>query len=321
MIVVTGACGFIGSCLIKKLNDENFNRIVAVDDFSNDTKNRNIEGKRISLKIHRNEFADWLKNNGRNVEFIFHLGAKTDTTFQDKKLLKELNTDYTKRIWTLCIAHQIPLIYASSAATYGDGEWGYDDDEALIPKLRPLNLYGESKQNFDVWALEQTEKPFYWAGLKFFNVYGPNEYHKGRMASVVYHAHQQIKENGFLRLFRSHHPSYADGEQLRDFIYVEDVVEVMYWMMHHRKNSGIYNLGTGQARTFLSLGKAVFSALGISENIQFIDTPIDIRDKYQYYTQAETSKLRSIGYDQPFTTLESGIDHYVSNFLKSDSIN
>jgi len=315
MIVVTGACGFIGSCMVGKLNDHGFNRIVVVDDFSNEQKNKNLEGKAIYLRIHRDEFVAWLRTNSRMVEFIFHLGAKTDTTLKDRKVLAALNTEYTKHLWSICSESQIPLIYASSAATYGDGSCGYDDDEKLIPRLKPLNLYGESKQEFDIWALEQENQPFYWAGLKFFNVYGPNEYHKGRMASVVYHAFNQIQETGYLKLFKSHHPDYTDGGQLRDFIYVQDVVDVMYWMMHKRQNSGIYNLGTGQARTFLNLGQGVFSALNRTEDIQFIDTPIDIRDKYQYYTQANMGKLRGIGYTASFISLETGIEKYVKEFL------
>ncbi len=315
MIVVTGACGFIGSCMVGKLNDHGFNRIVVVDDFSNEQKNKNLEGKTIYLRIDRDEFVAWLRKNSRMVEFIFHLGAKTDTTFKDWQVLTALNTEYTKRLWSICSESQIPLIYASSAATYGDGSYGYDDDEKLIPRLKPLNLYGESKQEFDVWALEQENQPFYWAGLKFFNVYGPNEYHKSRMASVVYHAFNQIQETGYLKLFKSHNTDYTDGGQLRDFIYVQDVVDVMYWMMHKRQNSGIYNLGTGQARTFLSLGQGVFSALNRTEDIQFIDTPIDIRDKYQYYTQANMGKLRGIGYTASFTSLETGIEKYVKEFL------
>ena len=315
MIVVTGACGFIGSCMVGKLNDHGFNRIVVVDDFSNEQKNKNLEGKTIYLRIDRDEFVAWLRKNSRMVEFIFHLGAKTDTTFKDWQVLTALNTEYTKRLWSICSESQIPLIYASSAATYGDGSYGYDDDEKLIPRLKPLNLYGESKQEFDVWALEQENQPFYWAGLKFFNVYGPNEYHKSRMASVVYHAFNQIQETGYLKLFKSHNTDYTDGGQLRDFIYVQDVVDVMYWMMHKRQNSGIYNLGTGQARTFLSLGQGVFSALNRTEDIQFIDTPIDIRDKYQYYTQANMGKLRGIGYTASFTSLETGIEKYVKEFI------
>jgi ADP-L-glycero-D-manno-heptose 6-epimerase len=315
MIVVTGAVGFIGSQLIEKLNNENFNDIIAVDNFDREDKNKNLLGLKIKEKIDRDVFIRWLSKNGAAVEFIFHIGAKTDTTLFDVELLTKMNTQYTKDIWKLCIENQIPLVYASSAATYGLGEFGYDDNEAEIPKLKPLNPYGQSKQDFDVWALEQTEKPFYWAGLKFFNVYGPNEYHKGRMASVVWHAYNQILKTDAMKLFRSHNPKYKDGEQMRDFVYVKDVIDVCYWLMHHRKDSGIYNLGSGKARTFLDLTKAVFKALDKNEDISFIDTPEDIRDKYQYFTEANMEKLKSIGYPKEFATLENGVEDYVKKYL------
>ena len=189
------------------------------------------------------------------------------------------------------------------------------DDESQIPGLKPLNPYGQSKQDFDLWALQQKENPFFWVGLKFFNVYGPNEYHKGRMASVVWHAYNQIKDTGEMKLFRSHNPDFKDGEQKRDFIYVDDVLDVCYWLMHHRKNSGIYNLGSGEARTFLDLTRAVFQAMGVPENISFIDTPEDIRDKYQYYTEADMDKLRSIGYSKKFLSLEEGVKKYTNSLL------
>ncbi len=316
MIVVTGAAGFIGSCMISKLNEENFNDIVAVDKFDNELKNKNLGGKRILKKVPREEFIDWLDNNHIEVEFIFHLGARTDTTEFDKELLSSLNTEYTKKVWSKCVTYQIPLVYASSAATYGLGEFGYDDNETNLDQLRPLNPYGDSKNAFDQWALTQKEKPFYWAGLKFFNVYGPNEYHKGRMASVVFHAFKQIKETGGMKLFRSHHPDYKDGEQKRDFVYVKDVIDVMYWLMQHRKDSGIYNLGSGKARTFIDLVTAVFDSLKLPPNISFIDTPEDIRDKYQYFTEAKMEKLKSIGYPHPFTDLEEGVNDYVYHYLE-----
>jgi ADP-L-glycero-D-manno-heptose 6-epimerase len=192
MIIVTGAAGFIGSCLIGRLNADNFNAIIAVDDFSNEEKNRNLEGKQIREFVDRRQFMGWLDANYEDVEFIFHIGARTDTSEFDYAVFEELNVSYSKRLWEKCHDYQIPLIYASSAATYGLGELGYDDNEALIPQLKPLNPYGESKNEFDKWALVQEKKPFFWAGLKFFNVYGPNEYHKGRMASVIFHAFNQI---------------------------------------------------------------------------------------------------------------------------------
>lgn len=315
MIIVTGAAGFIGSCLIKKLNSENFNAIVAVDKFNDKAKNKNLAGAQLTEKVDRDEFMGWLDQNYENVEFIFHIGARTDTAEFDMDLLHKLNTEYTKEIWKRCVKYQLPLVYASSAATYGLGEEGYDDNESTIEKLKPLNPYGISKQEFDTWVLAQTDKPFFWAGLKFFNVYGPNEYHKGRMASVILHAFKQISDTDKMKLFKSHNPKFKDGEQMRDFVYVKDVVEVCYYLMHNRKNSGIYNLGSGKARTFLDLTRNVFKAMGKKEDIEFIDTPADIRDKYQYFTEANMEKLKSIGYNKPFFTLEEGVDDYVRNYL------
>lgn len=315
MIVVTGAAGFIGSCMVARLNQDNFNNIIAVDDFSKTEKLHNLEGKKIQERVEREEFFTWLEKNAAQVEFIFHIGARTDTTEFDMSIFDHLNIDYSKKIWKACCQHQIPLVYASSAATYGLGELGYDDDETKISELKPLNPYGDSKNLFDIWALEQEEKPLFWAGLKFFNVYGPNEYHKSRMASVIYHAYNQIKKTNAMKLFRSHNPDFKDGEQQRDFIYVKDLLEVLMFLMHHRKDSGIYNLGTGEARTFLDLVKSTFKAMGVEEDISFIDTPIDIRDKYQYFTEANMAKLIGIGYDKPFTSLEDGVTDYVKNYL------
>ena len=315
MIVVTGAAGFIGSALVGELLRQGWQDIVAVDDFSRPDKAPNLEGKTLSAKVDRKEFHDWLDANQQLVQFIFHLGARTDTTEFDTAIFDELNLHYSQEVWKRCVKYGIPLVYASSAATYGAGEHGYDDDHDLIAKLKPLNPYGESKNDFDQWALAQTEKPYFWAGLKFFNVYGPNEYHKGRMASVVLHAFRQIRDTGGMKLFRSHRPDYKDGEQLRDFVYVKDVCDVCLFLMEHRKHSGIYNLGSGKARTFLDLARAVFAALGKDEKIEFIDTPADIRDKYQYYTEANMAKLKGIGYDKPFTSLEEGVGDYVTDYL------
>lgn len=316
MIVVTGAAGFIGSCLISGLNELGYKDLVLVDDFSKTEKAPNLDGKEFSKQIDRSEFHDWLEENNKLVYFIFHIGARTDTTEFDTSIFDKLNLNYTKKVWNQCIEYGIPLVYASSGATYGLGEHGYSDSHDIVEKLKPLNPYGDSKNDFDKWALKQEKSPYFWAGLKFFNVYGPNEYHKGRMASVIFHAFNQIKRDGLVKLFRSHNPEYKDGEQLRDFIYVKDVVDVCLFLMEHRKNSGLYNLGTGKARTFLDLAKATFKALDLEPNIQFIDTPEDIRDKYQYYTQAEMDKLRSIGYDKEFTSLEEGVDDYVKNYIK-----
>ncbi len=315
MIIVTGAAGFIGSCLISRLNADNFNYIIAVDDFSNAEKNRNLENKKIKEYVDRDVFFEWLDVNYEEVEFIFHIGARTDTTEFDYAIFDKLNISYSKQIWQRCYEYQIPLVYASSAATYGLGELGYDDNEALISQLKPLNPYGESKNEFDKWVLQQPQKPFFWAGLKFFNVYGPNEYHKGRMASVIMHAYNQICRTSKMKLFRSHNPEFRDGEQMRDFIYVKDLIEVCLYLMHSRRDSGIYNLGSGKARTFLDLATNTFAALNLTPDIEFVDTPADIRDKYQYYTQANMTKLRSIGYNLPFHSLEEGIADYVTNYL------
>ena len=315
MIIVTGAAGFIGSCLVSKLNQEGFTDLILVDDFSDAEKMKNLENKKYSQKIHRDEFIVWLKENQRLVQFIFHIGARTDTTEFNKEIFDRLNLNYTKDIWKICVEFGLPLVYASSAATYGLGEFGYDDNEEIIEKLKPLNPYGDSKNDFDKWALKQEKKPYFWVGLKFFNVYGPNEFHKGRMASVIMHAFNQIQEKGSVKLFRSHNPKFKDGEQLRDFVYVKDVVEVCYFLLHHRKDSGIYNLGSGKARTFLDLVKNTFAGVDKTPQIDFMDTPIDIRDKYQYFTEANMTKMKSIGYSKPFHTLEEGVKDYVKNYL------
>lgn len=315
MIIITGAAGFIGSCLTARLNEEGYTDLVLVDDFSDDEKNRNLAGKKFSRQVHRDDFHQWLDENEKLVQFIFHIGARTDTTEPSKEIFDRLNLNYTKEIWKRCVKYGLPLVYASSAATYGMGELGYDDDHSLIGKLKPLNAYGESKNEFDQWALQQEKQPYFWAGLKFFNVYGPNEYHKGRMASVIFHAYGQIRDGGSMKLFSSHRPDYKDGEQKRDFIYVKDVVEVCYFLMHHRKDSGIYNLGSGKARTFLDLARNTFKAMDVEEDIRFIPTPEDIREKYQYFTEANMTKLRSIGYDRDFYDLERGIEDYVRNYL------
>lgn len=315
MIIITGAAGFIGSCLVRKLNEEGFNDLILVDDFSKHDKDKNLEGKKFTGKVEREVFLEWLKQNHRLVQFVFHLGARTDTTEFDKAIFDHLNLNYSKDVWNTCVEFGLPLVYASSAATYGNGEWGYDDSHTLPEKLKPLNPYGESKNDFDKWALKQDRKPYFWAGLKFFNVYGPNENHKGRMASVIFHAFNQIGNTGKMKLFRSHNPDYKDGEQLRDFIYVKDVVNVCYFLLHHRKDSGLYNLGSGKARTFLALAENTFKAMNKPANIEFVDTPVDIRDKYQYFTEANMNKLKGIGYSTPFHSLEEGIEDYVKNYL------
>jgi ADP-L-glycero-D-manno-heptose 6-epimerase len=315
MIVVTGVAGFIGSCLVKQLNENGIDDIVIVDDFSNKVKNRNLERKIFKEKIEREVFIEWFRKNAKNISFVFHIGARTDTTEFDYSIFESLNLNYSKQLWAICTEHHIPLVYASSAATYGEGELGYDDDEKLIPKLQPLNPYGVSKNEFDKWVLQQKNTPLFWCGLKFFNVYGPNEYHKARMASVIFHANNQITATGKVKLFRSHRPDYKDGMQLRDFIYVKDVLSVCLYFLNNQKHSGIYNLGTGKARTFLDLANAVFAALNLPAQIEFIDTPQDIRDKYQYFTEAKMVKLIKTGYTKEFTSLENGVADYVKKYL------
>ena len=315
MIVITGAAGFIGSCLLSKLNGEGITDILLVDDFSFEEKNKNFLNKKYSKCIERSEFLTWFETNPTDVSFIYHIGARTDTTEFNVDIFNELNLNYTKSIWKTCASNKIPLVYASSAATYGLGEFGYDDTEKNIPLLKPLNPYGDSKNDFDKWAILQNETPPKWIGFKFFNVYGPNEFHKGRMASVIFHSYNQIKEKGFVKLFRSHNPKFTDGGQLRDFVYVKDLVEVLYYSYTNSLKSGIYNLGSGKARTFLDLATSTFNALNKPVNIEFIDTPIDIRDKYQYFTEANMSKLISQGYNKPFTSLEEGVTDYVTNYL------
>lgn len=314
MIIVTGAAGFIPSVFIGKLLSEGYRDIIAVDDFSREDKKPNWENWDLE-RVERDVFFDWVKGKEDRIESIVHLGARTDTTEFDKEIFDRLNEQYSRDMWALCTEYQIPLIYASSAATYGLGEHGYVDSHAVAKKLQPLNPYGWSKQNFDLWALERKEAPFFWAGIKFFNVYGPNEYHKGRMASVVFHTFNQVSKTGAMKLFRSHREDVEDGYQSRDFIYVKDVVDVLYWLMENRPESGLYNLGTGKARPFIDLAKATFEAMGKTPDIRFIDTPEDIRDTYQYFTEAAMQKLRKAGYKKPFTELEDGVKDYVRNYL------
>lgn len=315
MIILTGAAGFIGSNILEGLNLKNYKDIVLVDDFTREEKQMNYLGKQFRALLDRAELVPWMRENHHLVQVVIHMGARTDTAEFDWATFLELNLNYSKRVWELCVEFGLPLIYASSAATYGMGELGYDDTHELPFDLKPLNPYGRSKNEFDKWALEQEEKPFFWAGLKFFNVYGPNEQHKDRMASVVFQAYHQIKATGKMKLFRSHHPDYKDGGQRRDFIYVKDIVDVILFLMEQRPESGIYNLGTGHAATFNDLVNATFSAMDLPPHIEYIDTPEDIRDKYQYFTEANMDKLRSIAYDRKFTSLEDGVSDYVRNYL------
>ena len=356
-IIVTGAAGFIGSCMVQYLNEQGYENLILVDDFGAEEKRRNWEGKQFTTIVERYNLFDWLETNNPAVDFVIHLGARTDTTEFDYAIHRELNLEYSQQVWKYCTAKQIPLIYASSAATYGSGELGYDDKKQ-IENLHPLNPYGVSKNEFDKWVLLQQINPPFWAGLKFFNVYGPNEYHKGRMASVIYHSFNQIKKDGVVKLFKSHKEAYEDGKQLRDFIYVKDVVKVIFWMMEEYKltvdslelteeqddiqstsdtrhqtsdicqpssvnrhlSSGIYNLGTGEARTFEDLVKATFAGLDREAVIEYINMPEDIKDKYQYFTEANMQKLRDAGYTNDFYSLEEGVSDYVGYYLSKGKI-
>lgn len=315
MIVITGAAGFIGSYLLSYFNQEGEDQIIIVDDFSFPEKNKNLEGKDYAMKIERTKFVAWFEKNYNEVDFVFHIGARTDTTEFDSSIFDELNVAYTKSIWNICADKMIGLVYASSAATYGLGEYGYSDDHSLVDKLVPLNPYGDSKNDFDKWALEQKNQPPFWCGLKFFNIYGPNEFHKSRMASVIFHAFNQISETEGMKLFQSHNPDYKDGEQQRDFVYVHDLVKVCDWMAENQPKSGLYNLGSGKARTFLDLVNATFKAMEKDPKISFIPTPEDIRDKYQYFTEADMTKLYAAGYPDEFVSLEEGVSDYVKNYL------
>lgn len=314
---MTGAAGFIGSYLTGFLNKAGYSNLLLVDDFSRADKHANLVGKQFQEKIDREVFFDWLETNKPSISHVFHLGARTDTTEMDYEVHKKWNLDYSINIWQYCTAHEIPLVYASSAATYGNGECGYSDSHDIVTQLHPLNPYGVSKNEFDIWALQQTSTPPFWAGMKFFNVYGPNEYHKGRMASVIFHAFNQIRAKGSVKLFRSHNPDYKDGEQLRDFIYVHDIVSICVWLMDHTPASGLYNAGTGTARTFKDLVTAIFHKLDLPVQIEYIDTPLDIRDKYQYYTEADMHKIRAAGYSAPFYSLEDGVTDYVHHYLSA----
>jgi ADP-L-glycero-D-manno-heptose 6-epimerase len=319
-IIITGAAGFIGSYMVSYLNKKGYEKLILVDKFDEENKELNLHEKKYLVRVERDNLFEWLNLEKPDINFVFHLGARTDTTEFDYSVHEKLNVEYSKNIWNWCTEKNIPLVYASSAATYGGGELGYKDDHGLIEKLKPLNAYGISKNEFDKWALRQAQdkQPPFWAGLKFFNVYGPNEYHKGRMASVVFHAFNQIQSTGKVKLFRSHKPGFKDGEQLRDFIYVEDVVAVCYWFMDRVDNlfqSGLYNLGTGRAKSFNNLVNAIFSSLHLQPDIEFIDTPEDIRDKYQYFTEADMTKLFHAGYREDFYSLEEGVKNYVVNFL------
>ena len=321
MIVITGGAGFIGSAMLWELNKHGTTDIIVVDDLGSTAtgKWKNLSGLSFTDFIHKNEFISWLADNRLpEISTVIHMGAISATTETDASLLMANNYNYSKELAMLCASRKIRFIYASSAATYGDGRRGYNDEEENLKRLRPLNMYGYSKQLFDLWALK-TGILKQAVGLKFFNVFGPNEYHKTDMCSVVFKAFQQIKETGTVQLFKSHRDDYPHGEQMRDFIYVKDCTALISWLIENQTIHGVFNVGTGQARSFNDLVKATFSALGLESKIQYTPMPETLRDKYQYFTQAEISKLRSYGYTQPLTSLEEGVKDYVNNYLDSDS--
>lgn len=322
MIIITGAAGFIGSALVKKFNDLGKKDLILVDRMRDGKKWMNLRGLKFYEFVHADEFieSDILSSIfDEGVEAIYHMGACSSTTEKNVDYLMKNNVEYTQILFRYATEYNVPICYASSAATYGDGELGYNDDEEMIYKLMPLNAYGYSKQLVDEWVLKQERVPDQWYGVKFFNVYGPNEYHKGSMSSVVYQAFNQIKDVGFVKLFKSYKEGYKNGEQLRDFVYVKDVVDAMISLIHydHEGKSGIYNLGTGKARSFLDLVKTTFKAMGIKEKIEFIEMPENLRDQYQYFTEAKMDKLHKALPHLKFHSLEEGIEDYVKNHLNT----
>lgn len=316
-IVLTGGAGFIGSCLLRAMNDAGYHDIIVVDHISKTEKWRNLANKSFEEYICRDEFLSRLPSLSGKVTCIIHMGACSSTTESDFDFLYKNNFEFTKTLWKFCVSEKISFFYASSAATYGDGEQGFDDDMD-ISTLRPLNGYGYSKQLFDLWVSKQKEAPPQHCGFKFFNVYGPNEYFKGSMASVIFHSFNKITQTGEMELFKSYRQDYADGQQLRDFVYVKDICKVILYMMTHPEISGVFNLGTGIARSFYDLCRSTFSAMGCEANIKYVDMPETLRQKYQYFTEAKMDKLRSVGYQEPFYTLEEGIRDYVQNYLMKD---
>ncbi len=328
MIIVTGAAGMIGSAMVWKLNEMGRNDIIVVDKLRTEEKWLNLRKRDYADWVDRDDLFDWLSNsaNAEKITGVVHMGACSATTERDGDFLMSNNYGYSKKLWEFCAARQIPYVYASSAATYGGGELGYNDDVSVeeLKKLQPLNKYGYSKKIFDDWAFKQSIVPKQWCGLKFFNVYGPQEYHKGRMASMVFHTFNQYRDNGGVKLFKSHKEGFEDGEQLRDFVYLKDVVDVMYYLLTEKVESGVYNIGTGEARSFLDLSMATMRAaannpeLRQEEVIEFIPMPEDLRGRYQYFTQASMEKLKRAGYTKKFTSLEDGVRDYVENYLSKE---
>ncbi len=316
-IIVTGGAGFIGSCIIRELNDAGFEDITVVDNIAQTDKWRNLINKTYVRYINKENFLAQLPSFSGKVSHVIHMGACSATTERDFDYLYRNNLEFTQALWNFCAEEQIGFLYASSAATYGDGTQGFSD-EMDIRKLSPLNGYGYSKQLFDLWAEKQTKKPAQHVGFKFFNVYGPNEYFKDSMASVILHGYRSVRQEGVIRLFKSYKEGYEDGGQTRDFVYVKDICSVIRYMMEHPDISGLFNLGTGHARTFRALGEAVFSALGIPANIEYVEMPETLRPKYQYFTEASMDKLRKVGYTKPFYSLEDGAKDYVQNYLEHE---
>lgn len=320
MILVTGGAGFIGSVLIKKLNQEGRHDIVVVDRLRDTNKWMNLRGLQYEEYIHADElFSDVNQRIFSTIKVIYHLGACSDTTEKNADYLFQNNLEFSKKLFTFAYQNQVPIVYASSAATYGNGDLGYDDNHDHISNFLPLNGYGYSKQLFDEWVLKQKRFPPCWYGLKFFNVYGPNEYHKGKMRSVVVQAFEQIQADGKVKLFKSYKEGYSDGEQKRDFIYVKDVVNAMVALIKHGRDSGIYNMGTGQARTFIDLVNATYLALDKKSQIELIEMPDNLKKQYQYFTEAKMDKFKKVLPDFQFHTLESGIKDYVQNYLNTDN--
>lgn len=315
-LLVTGAAGFVGTRFVESCHARGV-PVISVDAAEYFAVRREHDETPYGMIVDRDTLFEWLERTGPALAGIVHLGACTDTTEMDEAYFDRINVEYSKRLWHYATTHRVPFVYASSAATYGDGTQGYDDDEDGIPSLTPLNPYGWSKQAFDLFVLGQTETPPIWSGWKFFNVYGPGERHKGKMASVILHAYDQLKAGGPVRLFRSHKAGIADGHQARDFIDVRDVVSVLWFALDHPVRRGIFNLGTGQARTYLDLARAVIHALGVEERIEYIDTPVAIRDKYQYFTEARMGRLRAAGYSAPFHSLEEGVAAYIARIEPS----
>ncbi len=319
MYVVTGGAGFIGSNLLAMLEARGRGPLALVDRCDSAHKQRNIAKRDIAATVAPEQCLAFLDENAGKIRGLFHLGAITSTTERDLELLEEVNVRLSRALWTWCARHGVPFVYASSAATYGAGDEGFDDDGRLasLARLKPLNPYGASKHAFDLWVAQQAPAaaPPRWAGLKFFNVYGPNEFHKGSQASLVPQVYPVAARGEAYTLFRSHNPLYADGEQKRDFIFVDDCCDAMLWLMFEGRTRGIFNLGTGLARTFLDLAAAVYRAAGQPLNITFRDTPQDIRAQYQYFTEARMARLRAAGYPRPFTALEDGVAITIERYL------